>query len=279
MIETWHGMGTSIEVHAATRDATDTARSMFDDAEERFSRFLPSSELSAINRVEGGSVSVSLEMAEVLGAAAELSERTDGLVDPGIGAALVDWGYAASFASGIHLDKRPQRRSRPQWTIVGRTLTMAPDTSLDLGGFVKGWTCDQVVESGAATLASAGGDLRSRDAGLVVDVLDTNDTVATRVHLGVGAFATSSVSKRRWQVADTTAHHIIDPRTMAPSRGPVVSASVAADTAVEAEAGAKAVLLQGVDGLAWADRQPWIRFAMVIWNDGNIYGTTVRRAS
>jgi len=162
---------------------------------------------------------------------------------------------------------------------VGRTLTMAPDTSLDLGGFVKGWTCDQVVESGAATLASAGGDLRSRDAGLVVDVLDANDTVATRVHLGVGAFATSSVSKRRWQVADTTAHHIIDPRAMAPSRGPVVSASVAADTAIEAEAGAKAVLLQGVDGLAWADRQPWIRFAMAIWNDGNIYGTTVRRAS
>jgi thiamine biosynthesis lipoprotein len=279
MIETWHGMGTSIEVHGATLDAIVTARSMFDNAEERFSRFLPSSELSAINRADGGSVSVSLEMAEVLGAAAELTERTDGLVDPGIGAALVDWGYVASFAPDIRLDERPQRRSRPQWTIEGRTLTMTPDTRLDLGGFVKGWTCDQVVESGTATLASAGGDLRSRDAGLVVDVLDANDTVATRVHLGVGAFATSSVSKRRWQVADTTAHHIIDPRTMAPSRGPVVSASVAADTAIEAEAGAKAVLLQGVDGLAWADRQPWIRFAMAIWNDGSIYGTTVRRAS
>jgi FAD:protein FMN transferase len=279
MIETWHGMGTSIEVHAPTPAAHERARSLFDDAEERFSRFLPSSELSAINRVGGGSFKVSKEMAAVLCSAAELSARTDGLVDPGVGAALIDWGYAESFESGMYLDERPQRRPRPQWTIVGRTLTMAPDTSLDLGGFVKGWTCDQVVESGDATIASAGGDLRSEDAGLVVDVLDAHDAVATRVHLGVGAFATSSVSKRRWKVAGTVANHIIDPRTMAPTAGPVMSASVAADTALEAEVGAKAVLLHGVDGLAWAESQPWIRFAMAIWNDGNVYGTQVRRAS
>lgn len=279
MIETWHGMGTSIEVHAPTRDAHTRARSMFDDAEERFSRFLPSSELSAVNRVGGGSFTVSKEMAAVLSSAAELSARTDGLVDPGVGAALIDWGYAESFESGIQLDERPQRRRRPEWSIVGNRLTVAPDTKLDLGGFVKGWTCDRVVESGVATMASAGGDLRSNDVGLVVDVLDANDAVATRVHLGVGAFATSSVSRRQWKVEGTVANHIIDPRTMAPSAGPVMSASVAADTALEAEVGAKAVLLHGVDGLAWAESQPWIRFAMAIWNDGSVYGTQVRRAS
>lgn len=279
MIETWHGMGTSIEVHAPTRDAHATARTIFRDAEERFSRFLPSSELSAINRAGGGSFTVSRQMAAVLCSATELSARTDGLVDPGIGAALIDWGYAESFESGMHLDERPERRPTPQWTITGRTLTVAPGTNLDLGGFVKGWICDQVVESGIATIASAGGDLRSNDPGLVVDVLDAEDTVATRVHLGVGAFATSSVSKRQWKVAGATVHHIIDPRTMAPSVGPVLSASVAADTALEAEVGAKAVLLHGVDGLSWAERQPWIRFAMAIWNDGNVYGTQIRQAS
>lgn len=279
MIETWHGMGTSIEVHAPTRDAHGTARTMFRDAEERFSRFLPSSELSAINRAGGGSFTVSRQMAAVLRSATELSARTDGLVDPGIGAALIDWGYAESFESGMHLDERPERRPTPQWTITGRTLTVAPGTNLDLGGFVKGWICDQVVESGIATIASAGGDLRSDDPGLVVDVLDAEDTVATRVHLGVGAFATSSVSKRQWKVAGATVHHIIDPRTMAPSVGPVLSASVAADTALEAEVGAKAVLLHGVDGLSWAERQPWIRFAMAIWIDGNVYGTQIRQAS
>jgi hypothetical protein len=26
--------------------------------------------------------------------------------------------------------------------------------------------------------------------------------------------------------------------------------------------------------LAWADRQPWIRGALVVWHDGNVYATT-----
>ena len=66
---------------------------------------------------------------------------------------------------------------------------------------------------------------------------------------------------------------------MAPASTPVVSATVVADTAVEAEAGAKAVVLMGVNGLAWADQQDWIRQAAVIWHDGTVYGTHVRRAS
>ena len=53
----------------------------------------------------------------------------------------------------------------------------------------------------------------------------------------------------------------------------MLSATVVADTAVEAEAGAKAVLLHGVDGLAWADDQPWIRSAIVVWDGGSVYGT------
>jgi thiamine biosynthesis lipoprotein ApbE len=54
----------------------------------------------------------------------------------------------------------------------------------------------------------------------------------------------------------------------------VLSASAVASTALEAEAAAKAVLLLGADGLRWAERQPWISDAVVIWNDGNAYATT-----
>jgi hypothetical protein len=54
----------------------------------------------------------------------------------------------------------------------------------------------------------------------------------------------------------------------------VLSASALAATAVEAEAAAKAILLLGPDGLDWAERQPWVRSAVVVWNDGNVYATT-----
>jgi thiamine biosynthesis lipoprotein len=68
--------------------------------------------------------------------------------------------------------------------------------------------------------------------------------------------------------------HLIDPRTRAPVESPVLSATVLAETAVEAEAGAKAVLLLGEDGLAWADGRDWISGALVVWHDGAVYATT-----
>jgi len=33
-------------------------------------------------------------------------------------------------------------------------------------------------------------------------------------------------------------------------------------------------LLLGEEGLAWADRQSWIRGALVEWHDGSVFATT-----
>ena len=94
-----------------------------------------------------------------------------------------------------------------------------------------------------------------------------------RVHVGRGALATSSTGRRRWRVGDTEVSHLIDPRTMEPVESPVISATVLAETAVDAETGAKTVLLQGVDGLAWAAEQSWIDAALVVWRDGSVFAT------
>jgi thiamine biosynthesis lipoprotein ApbE len=60
---------------------------------------------------------------------------------------------------------------------------------------------------------------------------------------------------------------------MKPVDTPVISATVLADTAVDAETGAKAVLLLGANGLAWAAEQTWISAAIVIWHDGSVFAT------
>jgi thiamine biosynthesis lipoprotein len=152
-------------------------------------------------------------------------------------------------------------------------LTRQPGTSIDLGGIAKGWACDRAIELGLARIVSAGGDVRSSSEDALVDVIDPwGDTVVV-VPLGNGALATSSVTRRRWRVGNEDAHHLIDPRTLAPARTPVFSATVVAATATEAETGAKAVLLQGTEGLTWAQRQPWILGALVVWHDGSAYAT------
>ena len=116
--------------------------------------------------------------------------------------------------------------------------------------------------------------MRSASAETIAELADPQlGTVAARVSVGVGALATSSVAKRRWQVGSGYAHHIIDPRTGAPAASPIVAASVTAATAVAAEAAAKCVLLMGTRGLAWADQQDWIRGAVAFWDTGAVFAT------
>ncbi|MCL1600149.1 MAG: FAD:protein FMN transferase [Actinomycetia bacterium] len=252
---------------------------MFEESEQRFSRFLPTSELSRLNNAGEGGTMISEDMRQVLTAAQNLGIRTQHLVEVGVGAAVQEWGYDATFRDIKSVCDRSTRRSDTTWDLDGDMVRLAKGTKLDLGGIVKGWTCDRVVEAGFAIVASAGGDVRSTDPSLVVEIVDDKDDTAAEVVLGIGALATSSRSKRRWLVEGREAHHIIDPRTMNPAITPVVSASVIAETATEAEAGAKAVLILGVDGLKWADAQTWIHRAIVVWHDGNVYGNTLGVAS
>ena len=107
-----------------------------------------------------------------------------------------------------------------------------------------------------------------------VSIEDPWGETAAQVRLGDGGLATSSTTRRRWRVGHEEAHHIIDPRRSRPATTPIFSATVSASTAVEAEAGAKAVLLQGERGLVWAEQQDWIDAALVVWHDGNVYATS-----
>ena len=200
-------------------------------------------------------------------------ELTDGLVDIGVGAGVVDWGYDRTFDLVRPLDHRPPRSPDPRWSLNSRILTRSPRTLLDLGGIAKGWACDQAVERGIATVVSAGGDIRSVDSRTTVPVMDPWGDIAARVPLGVGGLATSSVAKRRWKAGAREVSHLIDPRTMEPVRSPVLSSTVLASTAVDAEVGAKAVLLQGEEALAWAAAADWIESAIIVWHDGSVYAT------
>lgn len=274
-------MGTTFDVVARDEGAVSTARKMVAAAEAGFSRFLPSSELSAINRSEDLVVKPSKDLGEVLRAGERARSISGGLVDIGVGRSLVEWGYDRPF---VEMNGAPSevRRSidTAGWWFDDVGLHRDPGVLIDLGGVAKGWTCDQVVEAGVATVLSGGGDVRSDDPSCVVRVLDPWGGDVAMIPVGVGGLATSASTRRTWTTTHGPAHHIIDPRTGAPADSPVLSASVVADTAVDAEVGAKTVLLLGAEGLAWASQQSWIRSALVVWHDGAVFGTsTIELAS
>ncbi|MCZ7533924.1 MAG: FAD:protein FMN transferase [Acidimicrobiia bacterium] len=279
IVDKLSAMGTTFETHTASGGEAVAVRHRIARLEERFSRFLPTSELTHINTSEGGWHAVSKPMSRVLEAAAMVKDRTDGLVDVGVGAAVVAWGYSKSFDDLSSRIQRSSHGSQTGWKLRDGAVRLEVGTKLDLGGIAKGWTCDEIVESGMARMVSAGGDLRSSDPDVVVEVVDHLNAPVADIHVGRGALATSSRMRRTWMTDAGPANHLIDPRTMRPVTSPITQATVVAETAVEAEAGAKAVLLHGVDGLAWADQQPWIRQAVAVWHDGSVFATKDRRAA
>jgi thiamine biosynthesis lipoprotein len=277
---TFPAMGTTVEVFGEDDAALLATQRLFEDIERTCSRFRDDSELSLINSRSGYTVDVSPTMRAVLEAARRVYDQTGGLVDPAVGGRVADWGYRSTFEHAADLDDVPPERALGRWEISGRTLCRYPGTALDLGGIAKGWACDQAVERGMAVVVNAGGDVRSTLPEAKTEVLDGEGSIAAVVALGVGALATSSTQKRRWSVAGRPAHHIIDPRTGAPAVSPVASATVLAATAVDAEAGAKAALIIGEAGLAWADEQDWLDGAIAVWRDGAVYSTgSVRLAA
>jgi thiamine biosynthesis lipoprotein len=274
LLQRFSAMGTEVVVVGETTAGLEATVALFEEVEAACSRFRAGSGLSRANADPATEVAMPPLLAEVVGAAAAMRSLTGGLVDAGVGRAVLEWGYDRTFIEVGGLAECPAAVPSPPWSVSGTVLRRPPGTRIDLGGIAKGWTCDRAVERGLAAVVSAGGDVRSSDERTSVAVIGTGHTVAARVHLGVGALATSSVLRRRWKAGDGEAHHLIDPRTMAPAHSPVVSATALADTALAAEAGAKAILLLGADGLAWADRRPWLRGALVVWHDGSVFATT-----
>lgn len=265
-------MGTQVEVWGPP-ERRHLVVEWFEAVESVASRFRPHSELSRVNSDKSPTVSLSALMSQLLEAATSARVSTGGLVDIGVGATMEDWGYDRTFAEVCDLEQPPAPTAFGSWELRGRHLFRTPGLKIDLGGIAKGWACDRAVEAGLADVVSAGGDMRSAHPDTVASVSDGKEGTAVRIHVGQGGLATSSISKRRWRVAGSEVSHLVDPRTMRPVRTPVNSATVLAANAAEAEAGAKAVLLLGEDGLSWAAEQSWLMAAVVVWSDGSVYGT------
>ena len=101
-----------------------------------------------------------------------------------------------------------------------------------------------------AGFVSAGGDLATR--GELVVALPGGGTVTLRA----GGLATSGLTSRSWPRADgSSAHHLIDPATGAPSMSPWDCVTVCASTCLAADVAAKAAFLLGEDGPAWLERR------------------------
>ncbi len=250
---TFRAMGTTVGVvttptadRAAFVEAIHGVESTFRAHEERFSRFLETSELSKVNARAGSWTSVSEEFSAMLSEALDGARRTSGLFDPTVLPALAAAGYDRDFNDVLAGARDALRIVAPcgRWADIereGNMIRLPRDVALDFGGIAKGWTVDVAAELVSEllpwVLVEAGGDLRVdgeiAPPGLDIALEDPHDPAAEllRFRLVDGALATSSVTRRSW---GRNLHHLIDPRTGRPARTGVVQATSWAPTCTEA---------------------------------------------
>ena len=83
-----------------------------------------------------------------------------------------------------------------------------------------------------------------------------------------GGVATSGRDYHRWRQGGIWHHHIIDPRTGRPAQADVLTATVVAPSAAEAEVAAKVAVISGSQaGLEWLDSKPELA-GMLVLDDG-----------
>jgi len=262
----------------------------FEAWEQSLSRFRETSELNELNASAGVAVPVSETLWDVLQTALEAEHRSFGLVTPAVLDALVMAGYDRSFdqlsAASTVL---PRDDFAPVGSLSGvildestRSVCLPAGLRLDFGGLAKGWAADQATrrlsDCGPA-LVNAGGDIAvsgppSGGEAWPIGISDPFNPEADleTLMVGQGGVATSGRDYRRWQQRGIWQHHIIDPRTGMPAQADVLTATVIAPSAVEAEVAAKVALISGSrGGLEWLDSKPTLAGMLVLENGQRIY--------
>lgn len=291
--DTFRAMGSDTEVMVVggTDHHLALARQLVVDLERRWSRFLPTSDISRINAAGGADVVVDRATIALVTAMVQGWSATGGAFDPTLLVPLVESGYAASRHDDTMVTELPSgaaRRSVVDAILVdpAANVVRAPaGMVLDPGGIGKGLAADLVVAAllgagAAGALIGIGGDVRvggvpPQDGGWRITVTDASTGAAQdRLVLAEGGVATSGIEHRAWRSpSGRDVHHLLDPLSgepVAATRNPLVEVTVVAGSAAWAEVFTKAVFMKGpraaftdLDGRGlgvrarWADG--WIR--------------------
>src|SRR2546423_11182978 len=304
-LKSWRALGTS--VHVITNDplpgpphkgegkraleaAELAVHEVLQDVDAAYSRFRDDSELSRLNGHAGRSVQVSPLLARGIVASLRAARLTAGAVDPTIGSAIRLAGYDDDFAK-LAADRGPLtlRAVRvPGWQVIrfdamARTVVLPAGVEIDLGSTGKALAADLAASAahtamnGGGVLVSLGGDIAtagSAPAGgwrvlIAEDSQLPPDSDGQVVCIRGGGVATSSTTVRRWRRGGRLLHHIIDPGSGLPTKGPWRTVTVLAASCLDANTAATAAIVQGDAAIDWlkARRLP----ARLVENDGTVH--------
>lgn len=258
--------------------------------ESRWSRFLATSEVSALNRAQGQPTQVSGETATLVAAMVSAWHLTEGVVNSALLREVVAAGYAASVLDPSCITVVPGEANdggclSDVTCDMDRGVVQLPvGLALDPGGVGKGLAADLVVErllerGAIGAMVEVGGDLRCagvapQGGAWFIDIADPHQVGVplAQARVADAGIATSSVLRRRWVAPDgSVRHHLMGRDGHAVHHG-LATSSAAVATGALAEVMAKLPLLLGeTEGLDLLDE--WGIPALVVRHDGVVVVT------
>jgi len=268
---TWRALGTYVHLSTAAETALEPARltaiRLLADVDRTCSRFRHDSDLVRANAGAGSWTNVDPLLVQAIGAAMDAAAQTDGLVDPTLGHALAAVGYDRDIALVIAASTDPAGVPVPARRGAWQEILLDPEggvmvpfgCALDLGATAKAWAADLIVsaiaaESDSTVVISLGGDLAVAGPDgwpvAISEIIDDSDDVEI-VHLPYGGLATSSTAARRWIRDGVIRHHLLDPATGEPTRGPWRTVTATGATCVAANTASTAAIVLGDKAVGW----------------------------
>ncbi|HYD35115.1 MAG TPA: FAD:protein FMN transferase [Vitreimonas sp.] len=189
-----------------------------DNFEQRFSRFIEGSEVTAFRTAPAGTYPLSKELTILLAQSHVVRELTGGAFDPAIGTLLEKAGYDQQYS--FH----PQDQELDNWRLPGwnvdvaqQQVTISDAVVFDTGGIGKGYWIDQlsqlIFEAGYPYhLVDGGGDMvattKENYAGwqVAIEWPGDQERAIGVVELHNQGFAASDIFRRRWGEW----HHLIN---------------------------------------------------------------------
>jgi len=231
------------------------------------STYDPRSELSEFNRRQDpGWVPASRGLLEVLDSASRISTASQGAFDVTVGPLVNLWGFGPQFHTRRVPDDAAIEQVRKSVgyhyvqtdssaSAIRKTLSR---TEVDLSAIAKGYGVDRVAmilerQGVDDYLVEIGGEFRAKGttaAGrpwrVAIELpVEGRRRLGETVVLGNRAIATSGTTKDFFEQDGRHYSHSIDPTTARPVEHPPMAVSVVADTAMEADGWATALLVLG----------------------------------
>lgn len=279
-------MDTYMELRAYGKNA-DTALSesvkAINEASRELDPELEGSAVYALNHADGQPVEVSDRIYNMLETANTVYQQSNGALDLTIYPVVKAWG----FIDGVHTiptaDKLEQLKSVPCFdriSLQSNTVTMPKGTEISFGAVAKGAMAEEVAQimrtNGVEhAYLSLGGNVQT--IGLKPDGskwrIGLQDPNNTSTHLGVivvdeAAVVTSGSYQRFFEEDGKLYHHIIDPKTGAPSESGLKSATIVCESGTMADSLSTAMFILGEKG-ALEYRNTYGGFEMILVTDDN----------